>query len=371
MNEIKENKNEFTFETQEPGIVEVKYKNILIGEIIENENHKWKIKIKLKNTQNASHKEPDCLWRWKPIKERFNTQNEVHEWLNKWGDYYLRRIYFDKDTEVFKEIEATIRAEREVERKRLEKIEKMEDIDGIEIIKQHLYYKSPTEIAQKLKISTEEAKKLKENFNKRIENKIKQYEIKIDKNELIEIIFQEIQKICKNNRPYYWIYKQHPIGVNFYGKVSYDHSGEVEPLTRKALNEIRSKLGTGETPFDFSITEEFLHDIYINRSIATYESGHGLRWVSYNDLVEERLDKYKAGKLQELTEEYFKNNENDKILCEQFEAYSDILDDYFSEYFLDYEIEIEEILKDFYINADVDDYFFLVKEAMESSDTNE
>ncbi len=106
------------------------------------------------------------------------------------------------------------------------------------------------------------------------------------------VIARLLGKIIEQYPPHQWTKTEeafpHPYQFN---KVSYDYSGEVEPMTLETFQDLVNKLGNDH--WYSSKFEELLHNIYINRWVPTFTSNFGKHWQCYHDLLFDAYNDWK------------------------------------------------------------------------------
>ena len=144
---------------------------------------------------------------------------------------------------------------------------------------------------------------------------------RLNKKEIEQVISGLLMEIIEQYPPFQWVLTieafDHPYKV---GKISYDYSGEVKPMTREEFEEIVSNLG--EKEWYSSKLEELLSSIHINRWTATYISNYGRHWVNYMDLLLEKFNEWKYNNFQFYDEDGNEINEGLEIELDE------ILDDF-------------------------------------------
>ena len=80
--------------------------------------------------------------------------------------------------------------------------------------------------------------------------------------ERFEMLKEKAYEVCSTLRPYEWYYDGCP----------YDRSGNVIKMTLEEFTEI-------------SYYENPLEEIYTNVSVATFMSGYGLRWMTFDEYI--------------------------------------------------------------------------------------
>lgn len=115
---------------------------------------------------------------------------------------------------------------------------------------------------------------------------------RLDEQEISLVISKLLGDIIEKYPPYQWVKTvesfPHPYQFN---KVSYDYSGDVEPMTKEVFQNIVKNLGAKE--WYSSSFEELLHDIHINQWKPTFISNCGKDWISYHGLLQDAYDDWK------------------------------------------------------------------------------
>jgi len=108
------------------------------------------------------------------------------------------------------------------------------------------------------------------------------------------ILSKFLMETIEENSPHKWIYDEEPFINQYNGKLSYDYSGKVEPLSVLELKEFIDSLGNGEDSDIYeSCLDELLENLYVGYWEASYISNRGKNWVSYKDVFERKFNDWK------------------------------------------------------------------------------
>ena len=101
-----------------------------------------------------------------------------------------------------------------------------------------------------------------------------------------------VREVLATTKIYVWEYSEEPYQNPYNGRISYDRSGEVREATAYDINIILEEAQEPEGWHD-SAFQQLLSELKTGNWQATYMSGCGKHWITFEDLIEDEYNEWK------------------------------------------------------------------------------